>query len=75
VSSIGDPNNGFTETGDYTSAGEGGKTKLHFDVMTGYFGFLPRLFEPLITPKARKKVEQNFQRMKELIEAEPRGTA
>jgi uncharacterized protein YndB with AHSA1/START domain len=72
VSSIGDPNNGFTETGDYTLAQENGKTRLRFDVQTKYSGFVLRLLEPLITPKAKEKLEDDFRRLKELVEAEPK---
>jgi len=32
VSSVGDPKNGFTETGDYTLAEQGGKTRVRFEV-------------------------------------------
>lgn len=72
VSSVGDPNNGFTETGDYTLTERNGKTRLRFDVQTRYFGFLPRLFEPLITPEAKEKLQDDFRRLKGLVEAEPR---
>jgi carbon monoxide dehydrogenase subunit G len=51
---LGDPNNGFTETGDCTLAEENGKTRLNFKVKNQYFGFLPRLLEPFITPRANK---------------------
>jgi uncharacterized protein YndB with AHSA1/START domain len=71
VSSVGDPNNGFTETGDYTLSEQNGKTRLRFDVQTKYFGLLPRLFEPLITPQAKEKVQDDFRRLKSLAEAEP----
>jgi len=74
IASLGDPNNGFTETGDYTLAEENGKTLLRFEVSTKYTGFLPRLFEPLITPQAVKKLHEDLQRMKQLVEAEPRPT-
>jgi uncharacterized protein YndB with AHSA1/START domain len=71
VSSIGDPNNGFTETGDYTLSEQNGKTRVRFDVQTRYSGFVLRLLEPLITPKAKEKLEEDFHRLKELAEAEP----
>ena len=73
IASLGDPNNGFTETGDYTLAEENGKTRLRFEVSTKYAGFLPRLFEPFITPQAVKKLHEDLQRMKQLIEGEPRA--
>jgi len=72
VSSVGDPNDGFTETGDYTLSEQDGKTRLRFEVRTKYTGFVLRLMEPLITPKAKEKLEEDFHRMKELAEAEPK---
>jgi uncharacterized protein YndB with AHSA1/START domain len=72
VSSAGDPNNGFSETGDYTLTEQDGKTHLRFDVQAKYFGFLPRLFEPLITPEANAKLQGDFHRLKGLAEAEPK---
>jgi len=74
VSSIGDPNNGFTETGDYTLAEQNGKTRLRFEVQTKYSGFVLRLLEPMITPKAKEKLDEDFRRLKELAEAEPKTT-
>jgi uncharacterized protein YndB with AHSA1/START domain len=71
IASLDDPRNGFTETGDYTLTDENGKTLLRFDVHTQYFGFLTRLLEPVITPQAAKKLNQDFQRLKQLAEAEP----
>jgi hypothetical protein len=35
-------------------------------------GFFPRLFEPLITPEAGKKLTEDLQRLKQLVEAEPK---
>lgn len=72
IASLGDPNNGFTETGDYTLAEVNGKTRLRFEVHTKYLGFLPRLFEPFITPEATKKLTEDLQRLKQLVEAEPK---
>jgi uncharacterized protein YndB with AHSA1/START domain len=72
ISSLDDPSSGFTETGDYTLTEENGKTRLRFDVQTKYIGFVPRLFEPLITPAAKEKLEDDFRRLKSLAEAEPR---
>jgi uncharacterized protein YndB with AHSA1/START domain len=74
IRSMGDPSNAFTETGDYTLADKDGKTLLRFEVKTQYTGFIPRLFEPFITPAATKKLNEDFQRMKQLVEAEPKAT-
>ena len=72
IVSLGDPNDGFTETGDYTLAEENGKTRLRFEVKTKYLGLVPRLFEPFITPEATKKLNEDFRHMKLLVEAEPK---
>jgi uncharacterized protein YndB with AHSA1/START domain len=74
ISSMGDPNNGFSETGDYTLSEEDGKTRLRFEVQTKYNGFVLRMLEPLITPKAKEKLEEDFRRLKALAEAEPKTT-
>lgn len=37
---------------------------------SAYYGFLPRLFEPLITPSAQKLLEENLRTLKRLVEAE-----
>jgi hypothetical protein len=50
-----------------------GKTRLRFEVKTKYLGFLPRLFEPFITPAANKKLNEDLQRMKQLLDAEPKA--
>jgi uncharacterized protein YndB with AHSA1/START domain len=72
IVSLGDPSDGFTETGDYTLAEENGKTRLRFEVQTKYLGFVPRLLEPFITHAATKKLNEDFRRMKQLVEAEPK---
>jgi uncharacterized protein YndB with AHSA1/START domain len=74
ISSMGDPNNGFSETGDYTLTEQEGKTRLRFEVQTKYNGFVLRMLEPLITPRAREKLEEDLRRLKELAEAEPKTT-
>jgi uncharacterized protein YndB with AHSA1/START domain len=71
VSSTGDPKNGFTETANYTLSEENGKTRLRFTVDTTYFGFMLRLLEPIITPQADKKLREDLQHLKELVESEP----
>jgi uncharacterized protein YndB with AHSA1/START domain len=71
VKSLGDPANGFMETADYTLTEQDGKTRLQFDTTANYFGFMPRLLEPIITPEAREKVQEDLHRLKTLAEAEP----
>jgi uncharacterized protein YndB with AHSA1/START domain len=71
VSSVGDPSNGFTETADYTLTDLGGKTRLRLEGQAKYLGFAPRLFEPIITPAATKKLNEDLQRLKSMAEAEP----
>ncbi len=72
IASLGDPSSRFTETGDYTLTEKNGKTLLRFEVRTKYVGFAPRLFEPFITPAATKKLAEDLQRLKQLVEAEPK---
>jgi uncharacterized protein YndB with AHSA1/START domain len=69
--SLGDPVNGFTETAVYRLTADGTHTHLSFDIHTTYRGKLPRVLEPLVTPAARKKVQQDLARLKTLVEAEP----
>ena len=71
VSSVGDPSNGFTETADYTLSDLGRKTRLRLDGKAKYSGLVPRLFEPIITPAATKKLNEDLQRLKSMAEAEP----
>lgn len=71
IDSLGDPVNGFTETAEYRLSGEGARTHLTFDIHTAYRGKLPRALEPLVTPAARRKVQQDLTRLKSLVEAEP----
>jgi uncharacterized protein YndB with AHSA1/START domain len=71
ISSVGDPRDGFTENAEYTLTEQNGKTRLRFDVRTRYPGFILRLFEPIITTEAKAKVEDDFKRLKSLVEAEP----
>ena len=74
VSSVDDPSSGFTETADYTLTDLGGKTRLRLDGKAKYFGLLPRLFEPMITPKATEKLAEDLTRLRSLAEAEPAAT-
>jgi uncharacterized protein YndB with AHSA1/START domain len=70
IESLGDPVNGFTETAEYRLTGDGAHTQLTYDIHTGYRGKLPKALEPLITPAARKKVQQDLARLKSMVEAE-----
>jgi uncharacterized protein YndB with AHSA1/START domain len=74
VSSMDDPTNGFTETADYTLNDLGGKTRLRLEGQASYFGLVPRLFEPMITPKATEKLAEDLARLKRLAESEPPAT-
>ena len=71
IRSLGDPPNGFTENGDYVLVERDGHTRLKLSAQSQYYGFLPRLCEPLITPAAQKKLEGELARLKNLVEAEP----
>ncbi|HVS88285.1 MAG TPA: SRPBCC family protein [Candidatus Acidoferrum sp.] len=71
VASVGDLNNGFVETAEYRLTEADGKTRIRMEAQTDYYGYIPRLFEPLITRDARKKLKQDLNRLKTLVEAEP----
>jgi uncharacterized protein YndB with AHSA1/START domain len=71
VASIGDLNNGFVEMAEYALTEVDGKTRVRIDARTNYYGYVPRLFEPLITRDARKKLRGDLNRLKALVEAEP----
>jgi uncharacterized protein YndB with AHSA1/START domain len=71
VVSAGDPNNGFVETAEYRLTEAGGKTRFRIEAQTNYYGYMPRLFEPLVTRGAKKKLKQDLKRLKALVEAEP----
>lgn len=74
VWSTGDSKSGFTETAEYRLLEQYGKTHLRFAVQTDYYGWLPRLSEPLITVAARRKLNDDLSRLKMLVEAEPLGS-
>jgi len=71
VSSVDDPSNGFTETADYTLSDLEGRTRLRLEGKATYIGFVPRLLEPMITPKATEKLAEDLARLKKLAESEP----
>jgi len=71
LKSLGDPSAGFTEQGEYVLVEHDGRTRLTLAGQSQYYGFMPRLFEPLITPAAQKKLEGDLARLKSLVEAEP----
>ncbi len=65
-----DPSKGSIEKGGYELAEQNGRTRLTLSAQSEYTGFLPRLFEPLITPAAQKKLEGDLARLKSLVEGE-----
>ncbi len=69
--SLGDPNYGFHEVGEYQLEENGGRTRLRLSGTSEYFGFIFKLLEPMITPSAQKKLVQDLARLKSLVEAEP----
>ncbi|MGB0035910.1 MAG: SRPBCC family protein [Candidatus Acidiferrales bacterium] len=71
IISAGDPSEGFTEAGEYVLEPTGTGTRLTLSATSEYQGFLPRLFEPLITPEAQKKLKEDLARLKGLVEGEP----
>jgi uncharacterized protein YndB with AHSA1/START domain len=66
---------GFVETGDYWLEDSGGRTRLRLATHSNYIGFIPRLFEPIISASARKKLAEDLARLKSLVEAEPAATS
>lgn len=75
IDSVSDPVNGFSEAAEYRLTSEGSRTRLTFDAHTTYRGKLPRALEPLITPAARRKSQQDLARLKLMVEAEPAAGA
>ncbi len=64
----------FTGTGTYTLVDLGdGHTRVNYESEFSMVQWIARLFEPLITPQARKKAIQDLARLKELAEAAPRA--
>jgi uncharacterized protein YndB with AHSA1/START domain len=70
IRSLGNPSEGFTENAEYRLTAIPGGTRLTLEIQTEYFGKLPRVLEPLITPAARKKAQRDFTRLKTLVETE-----
>ena len=70
VASAGDLNNGFVETAEYRLTEADGKTRFRIEARTDYYGYASRLFEPLITRGARKKLKGDLNRLKTLVETE-----
>lgn len=70
MESVGDPNNGFRSKVLYTIEENGERTRVTLKEDSAYYGFLPRLFEPVITPSAQKLLVENLARLKKLVEAE-----
>ncbi|MBN1350145.1 hypothetical protein JXJ21_12090 [candidate division KSB1 bacterium] len=54
----------------YMLSESAGTTKLHYFATTQYKPFAARLFEPLATPAAQKKIEHDLNSLKALVEAE-----
>ncbi|MGB8593600.1 MAG: SRPBCC family protein [Candidatus Acidiferrales bacterium] len=70
IESVGDPDNGFVETAEYSLKSDDGHTQLTCEIHTKYHGRLPEVLEPFITAAARKKVERDLARLKSLAEAQ-----
>ncbi len=71
VSSLSGAPVGFYEKSEYVLSEKVGKTHLSLAGRSEYYGFLPRLMEPVITWEAQKKLQEDLQRLKGLVEAEP----
>jgi uncharacterized protein YndB with AHSA1/START domain len=70
--SVGDPSNGFEESGGYLLEPTSTGTKLTLSATSIYHGFVVRLLEPLITPEAQKKVTEDLNRLAALAEGRTR---
>jgi uncharacterized protein YndB with AHSA1/START domain len=71
VSSLQGTSEGFYEKSEYLLSELEGKTQLSLGGRSEYYGFLPRLMEPVITWEAQKKLQEDLERLKGLVEAEP----
>jgi uncharacterized protein YndB with AHSA1/START domain len=71
ISSVGDSKNGFYEKSQYLLSEKDGQTHLSLSGQSEYYGFLPSLMEPVITWEAQKKLQEDLERLKGLVEAEP----
>jgi uncharacterized protein YndB with AHSA1/START domain len=64
---------GFTETGEYLLEETNGQTRLTLSGESRYSSRGLQLLEPLIAPMAKKKLEEDLGRLKQLVESEPRA--
>jgi uncharacterized protein YndB with AHSA1/START domain len=62
---------GFDGEVRYVLEESGGSTKLRYSGDFQYKPFLLRLLEPLITPSAQRKLEEDLMKLKSLVEAAP----
>ena len=65
---------GFTGDADFQLLGSGEYTRLIFTSHTQYASLQDRIFEPVLTYAARRKMQDDLAKLKLLIEAEPAGT-
>ena len=61
----------FYEKSEYILNEKEGRTHLSLSGRSQYYGLLTRLMEPVITWEAQKKLREDLQRLKGLVEAEP----
>ena len=60
VTSLGDPGNGFTETGDYTLAEENGKTRLRFAVRLNISAFCRGCSSPSLLSQPTRNLQRTY---------------
>lgn len=65
VSSVGDPSNGFTETGDYTLTEENGRTRLKFAVQTKNFWVSPAVVRAAYHSPSQRKIRRRLSPIEE----------
>jgi carbon monoxide dehydrogenase subunit G len=61
---------GFTEDIRYELSEQNGKTRLQYTGAANYKVWLARLLEPLITPSAQKKLKEDMERLKALVQSQ-----
>jgi len=75
VTGLDRPASGFTEVVDFAVEPAETGTRLRIFGRMRYHRRLLRLFEPLMTRRAQRKFEEDAQRLKALVEAEPAEAA
>ena len=65
----------FEVNSRYILSEKSGKTRVTYIGDAQFKGFFFKLLTPLITPMAQKKLEEDFARLKQMVEAEGKATS